>query len=74
MGEAPPLPWKEAELERGEDSSSPPLAGAPRGKLSPLGALPLPSNLYILEDLCSFGYTSLEPPLVPLVLVLVGPS
>jgi hypothetical protein len=66
---------KEAELGEGEESDSSSLASAPRGNLSPLvAALPLPSILYIHEDLCSFIIQVFEPPLVLLVLVLVGPS
>ena len=47
----------------------------PKGALSPLlAALSSPPNLYILEDFHPLDKQVLEPPLVDLVLVLVGPS
>ena len=48
---------------------------APQGGLPPMvAALSLPSNLYILEDFHPMDIQVLEPPLVDLVLILVGPS
>ena len=59
----------------GEGFLLPPKAGTPRrNPFSLVTALPLPSNLYILEDFHQFDTQVLEPPLVLLVLVLVGPS
>jgi hypothetical protein len=53
----------------------PPHVWRPKEALSPLVAAPSPLPiLYILEDFDSIGTQVLEPPLVNLVLVLVGPS
>ena len=52
-----------------------PMAGVRGGGLSPLcGAPSSPPNLYILEVLHLFYTQVLDPPLVHLALVLVGPS
>ena len=74
-GKMPPSLRKEAELEEGEESNSSSL-GHPKERdfPSPCGAPPLPLHLYILEDLHPLTIHVLEPPLVLLALVLVGPS
>ena len=51
-------------LGRPREGTFPPTCGAPSS----------PPNLYILELLALFYTQVLEPPLVDLVLVLVGPS
>src|SRR4051812_33984813 len=65
---------KGAELEWGRSTTPPPLDGQRGGLSLPLWPPPLPSNLYILEDFHILDIQVLEPPLVLLALILVGPS
>ena len=70
-----PFPLEGGRIGVEEGLLLPPFGWRKEGSTAPpCGAPPSPLNLYILEVQDTLKAQVLEPPLVPLVLVLVGPS